>query len=137
MYTKTGKILLGDNNGSSNISDDRKKILIAEDDPSVMEFLVEVFNEKFMCLTASNGKDAYKLFRQQQVLSLITDIYMPEMDGLQLIQKVRSYSGKIPIFVISGANKKYLTFARKAGANKIFEKPFEIEDLMTNLSALQ
>ena len=65
---------------------------------------------------------------------IITDILMPDMEGIEFIMKLRAKSPRVPIIAISGggrvSNASFLTFAQKLGANAVLEKPFGRDQLL-------
>ncbi len=89
--------------------------------------------------TSPNGKHGYKQYISKQPDIIITDWHMPEMDGLQFIEKVRkdpdSPCRNIPIIMISGLNASArITKARDTGVNEYLVKPFNAEDLAKRIS---
>jgi CheY-like chemotaxis protein len=80
-----------------------------------------------------NGVEALELLKEQTPDLLITDIVMPEKDGLGLILKVRSDFPALPIIAMSGTappNQLYLTMAAKRGTIATLAKPFSREQLL-------
>ena len=70
---------------------DKKVILIVEDDPTVGESLRLLFKKKgYTIFLAPNGKEALRLFRQGNVDLVITDVVMPKMDGIELLEALKS-----------------------------------------------
>lgn len=113
------------------------RILIAEDERDIIEILrVYLEAEGYEILTASNGYEALQLARQHTVLVMIVDIMMPEMNGLELIQKVRTFSS-VPIIVLSA---RILLEDRikgmEVGADAYLTKPFEPSEVVTYVKAL-
>jgi DNA-binding response OmpR family regulator len=89
---------------------------------------------------ASNGHDALALQRQKAAGFLITDIFMPEADGFELVDTVKREFPQTKIIVISGSRKRmvdYLASARMMGVDATFEKPFKVEALLNTIQALQ
>lgn len=104
---------------------ERKTVLIVEDDFRVGESLSLLFKKKgFQVLLASNGKEGLQLFRQETVDLVITDLVMPKMDGLQLLEAVKSVRPETEVIVISaqGTIEKAVQ-AMKLGAFDFIEKP--------------
>lgn len=89
---------------------------------------------------ASNGRVALALLNERVPLYLITDIFMPETDGFELIETVRERSPQTKIIVISGggrfANLDYLATAELIGVDATLQKPFQIPKLLDTLAAL-
>jgi DNA-binding NtrC family response regulator len=104
---------------------DKQVILIAEDDPTVGESLQLLFKKKgYEILLASNGKEALPLFRQRNVDLVITDLVMPKMDGIELLEAIKSLRPETEVIVISaqGTIEKAVQ-AMKSGAFDFIEKP--------------
>src|SRR5512136_1434775 len=104
---------------------DKKVILIAEDDPRVGESLRHLLKKKGNeILLASNGKEALQLFRHGAIDLVITDVVMPKMDGIELLEAVKSLKSETEVIVISaqGTIEKAVQ-AMKLGAFDFIEKP--------------
>ena len=104
---------------------DRKLILIVEDDPRVGESIRLLLKKRgYETLLASNGKEALPLFRQEMVDLVITDLLMPKMDGIELLEAVKSLRPETEVIVISaqGTIEKAVQ-AMKLGAFDFIEKP--------------
>lgn len=103
----------------------QKTILIVEDDLRVGESLSLLFKRKgFQVLLASNGREGLQLFRQETVDLVITDLVMPKMDGLELLETVKGLRPETEVIVISaqGTIEKAVQ-AMKLGAFDFIEKP--------------
>ena len=79
------------------------KILIVEDDDDIVEISTTALSESYELIEASDGREAFNLFKQHKPDLVITDIYMPRKDGLDLIEAIRNISD-VPIIVESGGN---------------------------------
>jgi DNA-binding NtrC family response regulator len=104
---------------------DKKVILIVEDDPNVGESIRLLLKKRgFSILLASNGKEALHLFRQENVDLVITDLVMPKMDGIELLEAVKGLKPETEVIVISaqGTIEKVVQ-AMKLGAFDFIEKP--------------
>jgi DNA-binding NtrC family response regulator len=104
---------------------EKKMILIVEDDPTVGESLRLLLKKKgHEILLASNGKEALQLFRHKVVDLVITDVVMPRMDGIELLEAVKGLRPETEVIVISaqGTIEKAVQ-AMKLGAFDFIEKP--------------
>lgn len=104
---------------------EKKIILIVEDDPTVGESLRLLFKKKgYEILLALNGKEALQLFRHKVVDLVITDVVMPRMDGIELLEAVKGLRPETEVIVISaqGTIEKAVQ-AMKLGAFDFIEKP--------------
>jgi DNA-binding NtrC family response regulator len=104
---------------------DKKIILVVEDDPKVGESIRLLLKKRgYHTLLASNGKEALSLFRQEVVDLVITDLVMPKMDGIELLEAVKNLRPETEVVVISaqGTIEKAVQ-AMKLGAFDFIEKP--------------
>ena len=116
-------------------------ILIVEDDDELREMLnVSLVRRNFSVFEASNGKEAILHFKPSITDVVVTDIIMPEEDGLKVIMRLRELKPSIKIIAISGGGKagpgSYLNLAKALGADAIFLKPFPINDLIIKIEEL-
>jgi two-component system chemotaxis response regulator CheY len=111
-----------------------KKILITEDSSATRSFLaatIEVM-EGFEVVEATSGFDALRLLPREQVDLIITDINMPDINGLELISYIRNNPNycSIPLFIISTeSSEKDRERGLALGANEYLVKPFSPERL--------
>lgn len=111
------------------------RILLAEDDELLRETLrIALEKAGYDVVPASNGVAALNLLRQTEFNVIVTDVLMPEMDGLEVIQSLRKASSDVPIVAISGGgrtrNMDMLEYAREFGADRILPKPLLPRDLI-------
>lgn len=109
-------------------------ILIIDDDATMRDVLYEMMHmEGFSAMVAEDGLQAQKLLEQYEFNCIITDIVMPEKEGLETILYVRKNHPNIPIIAISGGARikpeSYLDIAQQFGARYVFAKPFVRKDL--------
>ena len=114
-----------------------KTILIAEDDERLRHSLASILQEVgYSVVEASNGKEVLQDLSSADLCLLLTDIVMPEMEGLELIKHLRRYHPKLPIVAMSGAFEgRFLDAARMLGASETLQKPFEREALLAALES--
>jgi CheY-like chemotaxis protein len=116
-------------------------ILIVEDDSDMREMLkVTLLRRKYSVQEASNGKEAISKFKPSLTDIVITDLIMPDEDGLKVIMKLKEIKPDIKIIAISGGGKagpgNYLNLARALGADFVLPKPFSINDLISKIEFL-
>jgi len=116
-------------------------VLIVEDEKRNWEMLkTSLLRRKMNVFEAANGKDAIVHFKPSITDLVITDIIMPEEDGLKVIMKLRELKPEIKIIAISGGGKagpgSYLKLAKALGADAVFSKPFSISDLISKIEEL-
>lgn len=116
-------------------------ILIVEDDKELREMLkMALVRKNFTVLEADNGKTAISHFKPLFTDVVVTDLIMPEEDGLKVVIKLRELKPSLKIIAISGGGKvgpgSYLNLARALGADAIFSKPFSISELVSKIEQL-
>lgn len=115
-----------------------KKIMIVDDSATVRQVLqMTLMQAGYDVVEAIDGEDALKLFTENNVDMLVTDLNMPNMDGIDLIKHVRQKPGNrfMPIIMLtteSQAEKR--TEGKKAGASGWITKPFRPEQLLSVVS---
>jgi len=110
------------------------EIIVIDDDPIVLKLLTAMLVKAGHTVRfASSGNDGIALFRSQKADLVITDIVMPEKDGMQTILELRKMEKDVKIIAISGGSdfdpEHYLDTAQLFGAHRILKKPFSSEDL--------
>lgn len=117
-----------------------KTILYVEDDISLQQNIKEIFNHFFKKIyIASDGDDAYSLYieNQNSIDILITDINMPNTDGITLSKAIREYDKNLPIVIISAyTNTDYLLDSIDINIIKYITKPLTTQKVMTLLDKL-
>jgi diguanylate cyclase (GGDEF)-like protein len=113
-------------------------LLYVEDDIEVQKSACEMFANFFTNITvASNGEEALELYNTLSIDVIITDIAMPKMNGLELIEKIRSYNRTIPIIVFSAWNDpSYISQCIKYNVDAYILKPLELQNLLDALYAV-
>ena len=120
-----------------------KHILLVDDDPNLLSGLLRQFAASpwdWRVSTAPGGRAALRLAGEQRVDLLVTDILMPEMDGLETIREFRREHPGIRIIAMSGGGRRVgrwpLGHAVALGADVILEKPFEFAAFCGLIAAL-
>ena len=116
-------------------------ILVVDDDAQVLDVLSEMLRlEGHEVTTALNGVSALEQVRQKLFDLVITDLIMPEKEGLETIADIRKAYSKIPIIAISGGGRigpqDYLETAKHIGADATLAKPFARRELISAVDAL-
>lgn len=113
------------------MSDMDYSVLIVDDEPDlvdIVEFQVEALGYKVF--KAYNGNEAFKLIQENQIDLVISDVQMPNGDGLSLIQDTRKEIGDKPVFIfMSGLLDSNKRAVMDSGAFDYLEKPASFEDI--------
>jgi len=113
------------------------RILLAEDDNDMRRFLVKALeNAGFQVSSHDNGMSAYQRLREEPFEMLLTDIVMPEMDGIELAQKASAIDPAIRVMFITGFAAVALQGGRTAPEAKLLSKPFHLKDLVAEVDRL-
>ena len=104
-----------------------EKILIVEDDDLLREMQVTVFEEENYQIDAvANGKEAWDLLNKNQYGLLLTDLFMPQMNGIELAEKCKESFPTIKVIIISGGGRDVKAEHGK-GLVKLLDKEVEVD----------
>lgn len=115
------------------------EILIIDDDRQMRRLLVRILRRaSHTVLEAQNGREGIALFRRRRPALVISDIVMPDMEGIETIRELRHADQTVPIIAISGGSKPslYLRAATRLGATTSLEKPFAPAELIRLVAEL-
>ena len=113
------------------------KILLAEDDTDMRRFLVKALqNAGFDVTSYDNGLSAYQRLREEPFELLLTDIVMPEMDGIELAQHAASVAPDMRIMFITGFAAVTLRAGKAVPQAKVLSKPFHLRDLVLEVERM-
>ncbi len=114
------------------------KILLAEDDNDMRRFLVRALqNAGYDVASFDNGKSAYHRLREEPFELLLTDIVMPEMDGIELARRATELDPDIKVMFITGFAAVALNPDSQAPKDaKVLSKPFHLRDLVNEVKKL-
>jgi DNA-binding NtrC family response regulator len=109
----------------------RENILVVDDEPDMRDALTAALRREGLCIsTAANGVEALEKVQGQSFDLIITDVRMPRMGGLALLQELKRTSAAIPVVMMTGYGRiEDAVEAMKAGAFDYLLKPFSLEDL--------
>jgi len=116
-----------------------KKVLVIDDDALVRDTIVRILERKgYTVLVAADGVRGLRMFHAEHPDLVITDIIMPEKEGLETIREIRGKQPDTKIIAISGGarigNMDFLRMAGELGASEIMPKPFDPADLVNLVS---
>ena len=117
---------------------DMSKILLAEDDIDMRRFLVKALqNAGFEVISYDNGLSAYQRLREEPFELLLTDIVMPEMDGIELARRAAELDPDIKIMFITGFAAVALNSDSSAPKHaKVLSKPIHLRELVNEVQKL-
>jgi len=120
----------------------RPRSVLVVDDNADMRSFVKIVLERagFEAQVAADGRGALELQRAHPVDVLITDIFMPERDGIEIIHQFKSAFPQVKIIAMSGGGRvssmDYLPVAAEIGADLVLRKPFAAATLLSMLQDL-
>jgi len=118
--------------------DDKYKVLLVEDEPTISLIIKDTFkDEGFSIEHATDGNKGLHYFINWKPDVIIADIMMPEMDGFEMVKRIRKSNGTIPIlFLTSRSSIEDLVEGFELGANDYLKKPFKMRELIIRVKAL-
>ena len=113
------------------------RILLAEDDESMRVYLARALERTgYHVVAVDNGLAAIPLLESEPFDLLLTDIVMPEMDGIELAQKAAEIAPDIRVMFITGFAAVALKAGRKTPDAKVLSKPFHLRDLVAEVERM-
>ena len=117
-----------------------KRILLVEDNKLdrrlIMHLLIQNFGNHIYIDEAPDGFEALSMLSKTTYDLVITDLVMPRIEGIELINKIRSQDPSLPVIAISGSNPYYLVMAGKLGINGAFTKPLDSAKFISTIQSL-
>jgi len=119
----------------SKPADTSEMVLVVDDDPVTLECLGETVRILGLGVcTASDGVQALRMFEEHKPILVMTDVRMPNMDGLALTHQVKARRPDCPVIIVTGYGEESTAVAAlKAGASDYLHKPFQISELKNTL----
>jgi DNA-binding response OmpR family regulator len=119
----------------------KKRVLVVDDEPGIRDFLrIKLGLHGYDVITATSGAEAIDITRTQEPDVVLCDVLMPDVSGMDVVDRVRTLS-QVPIIIFTGGPGVF-EFAKKLGANDYIAKPFnsdilvdKIESVLTNSQA--
>lgn len=116
-------------------------ILVIDDEISIQNLFTQFLGSNgYNISAASDGREGMCLIKKKKPDLVITDVMMPEMDGLEVVREIRKMHPDLPIVAISGGMHgvqiNFLSLAKKFGACRIFEKPVSLPTLLAAVQEL-
>ena len=123
------------------IGDSTKTICVIDDDELVREAINGLLSARgYLVLEAKDGDVGMGIIESEAPALIITDIMMPNRDGLETIREIKKRFPLVPILVMSGSSlggrANFLDFARKLGADAHIQKPFKQAEFLERVETL-
>jgi len=120
------------------IATGKRTILVVDDDELIRDLLKNVLElERFKVMEAENGKRALELLKDHAISAVVSDIIMPEMTGLELMEIIKMEHADIPVIIITGFSGDYTPEdVMGARADGFFSKPFKNIELIQKLRSV-
>ncbi|HOH78549.1 MAG: response regulator [Candidatus Cloacimonetes bacterium] len=118
------------------ILDSQASVLVIDDDPHLLELIREQLSEsgEYLVVALSDPKEGLAWLMDNQVEVVISDIHMPGMSGIDLIDHIKLYNSSIQVILITGyPDNAYMRSAIKAGVFDFLRKPFPITELLVSV----
>ncbi len=124
--------------GALDTPDPVRTVVVADDEAPLRRLLaMTLARAGYQVFEASHGREAIELCRQQRVDLLLTDLVMPEQEGLETIRELRAELPHVHIVAMSGAfDGKFLDVARAFGAGAVLQKPFDGRTVLETVASL-
>src|ERR687885_2426874 len=115
---------------------EKSRVLVVDDEPQITRVLRTVLSSQgYQVRTAAEGEAALSNFAEWRPELVITDLYMPHMDGVELCRRIRAMSG-VPIIVLSvKGEERTKVEALDSGADDYITKPFGADELLARVRA--
>ncbi|MGA3000536.1 MAG: response regulator transcription factor [Acetobacteraceae bacterium] len=115
------------------------QILVVDDEPAILRFLqTGLSGHGFKVLTAGTGKAALDLLEREKINLVVLDLGLPDMEGLDIISRLRAAQIMVPIIVLSSRNEERTKVeALELGADDYLAKPFGMDELIARVRVAQ
>jgi two-component system KDP operon response regulator KdpE len=118
-----------------NCAEKKRCVLVVDDHPRVLRFIeIDLKLRGFEVLTTTSGEAALKLVKSSEPDIMLLDIIMPEMDGLEVLKKLRAFS-QLPVIAFSASHASQ-DDAIRLGASDFITKPFHPDEMVRRIDVL-
>ncbi len=117
-----------------------QKILVIDDDRTTREMVSEMLSQnEYTVICAENGKTGLKMAQRENPNAIILDMIMPDMDGNDVLKKLKTHpdTQPIPVMILTGRDKsKDISTSLQLGAKDYIVKPFDTENMLIRVKIL-
>ncbi len=112
----------------------KHRILVVDDEQAILESLTHLLSDRYDVFVAFNGESALEMIKAKNIELVITDLIMPGMDGIELLEKIKENYPSIPVIIVTGQGTiSKAVEALKKGASDFIEKPLQVDKLLITL----
>ena len=113
--------------------------MIVDDEPHICEAVkITLEAEGFKVLTALSGPECLEKLKSESVDMILIDFFMPGMNGIEVLKKIRQNYGSLPVIIMTAYWEKDLVIeALRNGCNSFIEKPFTLTQLMQEIERVR
>jgi len=106
-------------------------VLVIDDEPIVLETFKVIFDNHFKVLTAASGRQALEIISNSSVNLIFLDITIPDMNGIEVLYKIKEYNKNIPVIVVTATEDVDIQLeAKRLGIDDYISKPFDVEEVI-------
>jgi len=106
-------------------------VLVVDDEPAALEAFEAILDGQFEVLTARSGKEALDKIVKEPINLIFLDIKMPDMDGMQVLRKIKEYDGSLSVIMATAVDSTHTAVeAMRLGACDYITKPFDVEEII-------
>ena len=116
----------------------KKRVLVADDDPSIRYFMKRVLGNSYSVIEASNGEEAVNLAQRHKPDIILMDVMMPKKDGITACAEIKANktTSAIPVVMLTGIGYQLnKDLAASTGASGYITKPFKPQELLDTISS--
>ncbi len=113
-------------------------LLLVDDEIDLLEAVEDYLSEEenFNVLTANSGNSAFEKLKNHDIDIIISDVRMPDGDGIELLEKAKAYRPDLPVIMVTGFSTQPKEDILEKGAQAIWNKPVNFEELIKKINEL-
>jgi DNA-binding NtrC family response regulator len=120
------------------VSDQKTRVLVVDDDPNLTDLLVDTLVViGYEAFAAASAKEAMQILKKEQIDLVVSDINMPDMSGIELLEEIKKTNKRLPVMLITGIGNDTIRHrAFSSGADGFLAKPFRIGTIESEIGRL-